>query len=646
MAMVRDPVGQAPATVPRASEEVRVSTVEPGNVLVERYRLGQPTSTDLAAATAWEAHDLILDREVRVTLVTGPYAGDALDSARRAALVTDPRLVRVLDAGSSGDGHKYVVTEPHTGTTLTEIVSSGLVDEQQARAIVGEVASALSVAHARGVHHTALRPEAVRVDGHQIRVTGLGLDGGLASGDTLNVKPAQLDAQGLVALLYYAMTARWPGQDLEAGWIAKDTLIPLPAQLDASGAVAPLSTLVPHVDPDIDALVGRTFDASGGTDGPMNPDDVTTALAPWGEVSVVASLPGFVQPEPEGPRRQSIADAFSGEGAPPVRRPVSGRIARTDETMATGAGNVPAGYPEPQNEYTYEPQAYAQHAPVPPPPPEAAPQGYDQFGRPLAQVPPGYDQAQYAPEGSPQQYPPQFAAGGYDPNGGGFYEQDGGFVTRPAPKRGGVNPTPIVLGLVGVAVVAGLIWAINAVLSPTRDVIADATTTPTVSAPAGGEGGGQDNNGGAQPSPPAQTEARPLIDSAALLGTLEWEGQTIDHPELVERAFDTDPRSFYYTTTYQQAGFGGYKEFLGMELKLREPASVTKIELLTNNTGGRVQILKGGEGGEVLAEGTFASTTTFELDEPVVSDSFTIWITELPQVSDGFRLELEEVVLS
>jgi hypothetical protein len=624
-----------------------VSTVEPGTVLVERYRLGQQASTDLAAATAWEAHDLILDREVRVTLVTGPYAGDALDSARRAALVTDPRLVRVLDAGSDADGTKYVVTEPHTGTTLTEIVSSGLVDEQQARAIVGEAASALGVAHARGVHHTALRPEAVRVDGHQIRITGLGLDGGLASGETLNVQPAQLDAQGLVSLLYYAMTARWPGQDLEADWIAKNTLIPLPAQLDDSGAVAPLSTLVPHVDNDIDALVGRTFDASGGTDGPMNPDDVTTALQPWGEVSVVASLPGFVQPEPEGPRRQSIADAFGGgEGTPPVRRPVTGRIARNDETMATGAGNVPAGYPEPQNEYTYEPQAYGGHAPVPPPPPDGGvPVGYDQFGQPVGQVPPGYEQAQYAQEGAPQQYPPQYAPGGFGQDGG-YYDQDGGFATQPAPKRGGVNPTPIVLGLVGVAVVAGLIWAINAVLTPPPELIADASPSPTVTSSADGAGGEGEGEGTAPPPPPAQTEARPVIDSAALLGTLDWEGQTIDHPEKVELAYDTDPATFYYTTTYQQAAFGGFKDALGMELKLREPATVTKVELLTNTPGGKVQILKGGQGGEVLAEGAFANTTTFELPQPVESDSFTIWITELPQVSDGFRLELNEVVLS
>ena len=199
------------------------------------------------------------------------------------------------------------------------------------------------------------------------------------------------------------------------------------------------------------------------------------------------------------------------------------------------------------------------------------------------------------------------------------------------------------LGLVGVAVVAGLIWAINSVLSPTPELIADASQSPVASSSAGGEG---EDEGSTPPAPPAQTEARPVIDSAALLGTLDWNGETIDHPEKVEFAYDTDPATFYYTTTYQQAGFGGFKDSLGMELKLREPASVSKVELLTNTPGGKVQILKGGAGGEVLAEGTFSKTTTFELTEPVVSDSFTIWVTELPQVSDGFRLELNEVVLS
>ena len=165
------------------------------------------------------------------------------------------------------------------------------------------------------------------------------------------------------------------------------------------------------------------------------------------------------------------------------------------------------------------------------------------------------------------------------------------------------------------------------------------------SSTAGGEGEGE-GEGSSPPSPRRRRKRARLSTRRALLGTLEWEGDTIDHPEKVELAYDTDPATFYYTTTYQQAGFGGFKDSLGMELKLREPASVSKVELLTNTPGGKVQILKGGAGGEVLAEGTFADTTTFELPEPVVGDSFTIWMTELPQVSDGFRLELNEVVLS
>jgi hypothetical protein len=152
-----------------------VTTAQPGIVMVDRYRLVRPAATDLAEAEAWEAEDQILDRPVRVVLVGGPNAAAALDAARRAALVADPRLSRVLDVGTTDLGpgaRSYVITEPYTGSSLTEIVSRGLVDPQQARAVVGEAAAALEAARARGVHHLALRPEAVRVDGHRVVVSG------------------------------------------------------------------------------------------------------------------------------------------------------------------------------------------------------------------------------------------------------------------------------------------------------------------------------------------------------------------------------------------------------------------------------------------------------------------------------------------
>ncbi|RPF19472.1 protein kinase family protein [Myceligenerans xiligouense] len=634
-----------------------MGTPGPGDLLVDRYRLGSELRTDLAAAVAWEAYDQVLGRQVRLHLVTGPWAADALDSARRAALVTEPRITRVLDVGTADVG-SYVVTEPYPGETLTDIVSQGLVDEAHARAIAGEVASALTVAGARGVHHTVLRPEAIRIERDRVVVTGLGLDGGLASGETLNRAPAAGDAQGALALLYYAMTARWPGIELEADWIAKDTVIPLPARRDDDGAVLALSSLVPHVDPMIDGLVSRAFDPSAETNAPRTPDDVVAALRPWGDVSVLASLPAFVQQEPEASERQAPP-------APPVRRPVvTGRIARAEEASAMSSvppEGVPQGYPP-------------SHQPVPPPPPGYQPQQHtaqqtaQQAGY---QQPPQYAPQQYAPQqGYDQQYPPQgyesqypaqqgYPAPGYEQQ---YYDQNQGFQTQPAPKRGGVNPTPIVLGVVGVAVIAGLIWAVMAIMAPqgtTPVVGADATES------AAGETGDQDGQGGGEnagegeQSQAPQTEARPVITGSTLVAPdgVPVEGEEADHPETAALVSDGDPTTFWYTRTFSSPDFGGIKSGSGVALTLQEAASVSTIELSTNSEGGNVQIRAttpdDPAGGQVVAEGPVSSNTTFTLDEPVVGETFVIWFTSLPESTPlpdlpdlKYRVELNEVTLS
>src|SRR5690606_40971451 len=113
----------------------------------------------------------------------------------------------------------------------SDVCSSDLVDPQQARAIVGEAAAALEVARRRGVHHLALRPDAIRVDGSRVLVTGLGLDAGVAGHDQHDAdRTSRADAVGLVALLYFAMTARRPRPSPCAPWHALDSLLPLPCQ--------------------------------------------------------------------------------------------------------------------------------------------------------------------------------------------------------------------------------------------------------------------------------------------------------------------------------------------------------------------------------------------------------------------------------
>lgn len=640
-----------------------MSTPGPGDLVVDRYLLGSRLRTDLAEAVAYEAHDQVLDRPVRFHLVRGTWAAEAVDAARRAALVSDPRVNKVLDAGTAGS-LSYVVTEPFSGQTLTQIVSQGLVDEQQARAIAGEIATALALAEARGVHHTRIRPEAVRIERERVILTGLGLDGGLAGGLSLEHTPSATDARSVVALLYYAMTARWPGIELDDDWVAKDTIIPLPARRDDEGAIIALSTLVPHVDSALDGFVSNTFDPSQDDRAPRTAADVVAELEPWGEVSVLASLPTFVQQEePESTEPQAPP-------APPVRRPVvTGRIARAEE--ASAMSSVP---PE------GAPQGYPPHVPVPPPPPgQQAPQQTAYQQPPVQYAPQGQPQQYPAPQAfEPQQYPAQGQAPGqyppaaqYAPQGQyppppqgympppdqqQYYDQNSGFATQPAPRRGGVNPTPIVLGVVGVAVVAGLIWAITAMLGPT-----DAKTPIVGSDPAANS---EDEGSGGEDAEPKEsktpeTEARPVITGATLvLPEGPAPDSDRDHPEAASRVFDGDPTTFWFTSTYTSPDFGGSGGGSGVALTLQAKAAVTTFELSTNSTGGHVQIRATSAddpaGGEVVAEGSVQEgTTTLIADEPVTADSFVVWVTELPESAplEGnpdlkYRIELNEVTLS
>ena len=68
-------------------------------LLAGRYRLLAPVDSDLEGSSAWRATDQILDRPVQVRVLESGAVAPAPDAARRAALVTDPRLLRVLDVG-------------------------------------------------------------------------------------------------------------------------------------------------------------------------------------------------------------------------------------------------------------------------------------------------------------------------------------------------------------------------------------------------------------------------------------------------------------------------------------------------------------------------------------------------------------------
>src|SRR5699024_3513376 len=143
-----------------------------GDVLAGRYRLtDQDQGTD-----RWLGTDTILDRQVHIVTVAGPQREGALDAARRAALITDDRLLRILRVGSH-EGIGFIVTEVVQGQSLADLVAAGPLHPDQARTLVGEAAGALEVARRRGVHHLRLRPESCfRTPSGQVLITGLAVD--------------------------------------------------------------------------------------------------------------------------------------------------------------------------------------------------------------------------------------------------------------------------------------------------------------------------------------------------------------------------------------------------------------------------------------------------------------------------------------
>lgn len=209
-------------------------TSDPGTRLGGRYRL-----EDRLAATggwsAWKAIDEILARPVSViTFAAGfPRLEQVVTAARAASRLTDTRLTQVFDVEDSWD-HGYIVLEWPVGDTLGDLVSEGSIDPTAAARIVAEAAAALSGAHAAGLAHLCLRPDAIRwTAASGIKVTGLGIDAAL-SGVAVD-DPELADTRGLGQLLYAALTGLWPGQDSPDLPSAPQTggLLPRPSQLRA-----------------------------------------------------------------------------------------------------------------------------------------------------------------------------------------------------------------------------------------------------------------------------------------------------------------------------------------------------------------------------------------------------------------------------
>ncbi|WP_181767295.1 hypothetical protein [Streptomyces albidus (ex Kaewkla and Franco 2022)] len=328
----------APTTAGGAAsdEDVEATSTTPappelhsGHKLARRYRL-EECVTRLDGFSSWRAVDEKLRRAVGVHLLpTGhPRARAVLSAARSSALLGDPRFVQVLDAVEDHDV-VYIVHEwLPDATPLSNILAAGPLEPHDAYQLVSQLSQALAAAHREGLAHLRLTPGTVlRTGSGQYRVRGLAVSAALRgiSSDT----PQRSDTEGIGALLYAALTQRWPYEEdayglTGVGSLAKDNLLP-PDQVRA-GVHRGLSQIAMR------ALVNDGATASSQERPCATPEELAKAVSAMPRIK--PPEPAFGTPRPY--QRTTYQQGAYGPGSP--ARPAPG-------IGGPGAGSEPPAPP-------------------------------------------------------------------------------------------------------------------------------------------------------------------------------------------------------------------------------------------------------------------------------------------------------------
>jgi eukaryotic-like serine/threonine-protein kinase len=360
------------------------------------------------------AHDTELGREVAIK-VLNPTVADREEFRRRfareavaAARITHPHVVTVYDVGES-EGRPYLVMELVPGGTLADRIAAGRVDRAKALEWIGQVASALDAAHARGVVHRDIKPANLLLDADgRVKVADFGiaraLEGG--GGTTLTSPGTMLGTTGYLAPEQIEGGPTGPASDVYAlAAVAYELLTgrrpfagrPPSAELGAHlyEPVPPASQADRRLPPAVDRVLAQGM-AKRPEERPPSArafaDALAGALAGTRRTAVVA--PG---PRPAGGRRRAVIVALAvfaltaggialatQLGGDDGQRPAAPAGAAAEGTGQGGDGN-PSPAPTPGREPAADPdpQPAADPAPAAPAPTPDAPSG---LGAAIGQV--------------------------------------------------------------------------------------------------------------------------------------------------------------------------------------------------------------------------------------------------------------------
>lgn len=186
-----------------------------GAVLDGRFEALDAAEYDLPGVERQNGRDTRLNTRVVIDTVTSVAPTAVRRAALRAMSVRDPRLVRIVAVhGGSASVPTAIVSEPLPGVSLDAVLSRRRLPEKKARAVVGEVARALAVASAAGVHHGWVRASCIGIESTgKVTVSGVGVDGELALQAGLRRgKGEAADATALARVFLACITGRDPDE--------------------------------------------------------------------------------------------------------------------------------------------------------------------------------------------------------------------------------------------------------------------------------------------------------------------------------------------------------------------------------------------------------------------------------------------------
>src|SRR5262245_24497278 len=134
--------------------------IAPGDLFAGRFEI-ERLAAEGGMGAVYRARDAESGEPVALKLLRGDDPELAARFAREAALLAGfahPGIVRYVAHGAAPSGALYLAMEWLEGETLSERLRQRPLTVAESLALAGQVALALSAAHARGVVHRDVKP--------------------------------------------------------------------------------------------------------------------------------------------------------------------------------------------------------------------------------------------------------------------------------------------------------------------------------------------------------------------------------------------------------------------------------------------------------------------------------------------------------